>query len=126
MEKRSKKLLDQVRDIIRLKQYSIRTEQAYVSWIKRYIIFHKKRHPREMGKPEIEEFLTNLAVNLRVSSSTQNQAFNALLFLYRHVLNQDLPACINATRAKKTQRLPTVMTKQETKRVIGAMSALTG
>ena len=75
MEKRSKKLLDQVRDIIRFKQYSIRTEQAYVSWIKRYIIFHKKRHPREMGKPEIEEFLTNLAVNLRVSSSTQNQAF---------------------------------------------------
>ena len=122
MEKRSKKLLDQVRDIIRLKQYSIRTEQAYVSWIKRYIIFHKKRHPREMGKPEIEEFLTNLAVNLRVSSSTQNQAFNALLFLYRQVLNQDLPARINATRAKRTQRLPTVMTKQEAQRVIGAMS----
>ena len=122
MEKRSKKLLDQVRDIIRLKQYSIRTEQAYVSWIKRYIIFHNKRHPRELGKPEIEEFLTNLAVNLRVSSSTQNQAFNALLFLYRHVLNQDLPAGINATRAKRTQRLPTVMTKQEVRRVIGAMS----
>ncbi len=81
MEKPPKKLLDQVRELIRRKHYSIRTEQAYVLWIKRYILFHNKRHPRDMGKPEIEAFLTHLAVDLKVASSTQNQAFNALLFL---------------------------------------------
>ena len=110
MEPTSKKLLDQVRDAIRLKHYSIRTEEAYVSWIKRFILFHKKRHPLEMGAAEIEEFLTHLAVNENVAASTQNQALSALLFLYREVLHQDLVP-IDALRARKPKRLPTVLTK---------------
>jgi integron integrase len=122
MEKTPKKLLDQVSELIRRKHYSIRTEQAYVSWIKRFILFHKKRHPLEMGKKEIEDFLSHLAVNLKVSASTQNQAFNALLFLYQQVLNKDLPDTINASRAKKPKRLPTVMTKEQARKVISALS----
>jgi len=87
MHKRPKRrLLDQVRDAIRRKHYSIRTEEAYVYWIKRYIFFHNKRHPKEMGVPEIEAFLSHLAVNEHVAASTQNQALSALLFLYREVL----------------------------------------
>jgi len=89
-EQRPKKLLDQVRDAIRLKHYSIRTEEAYVSWIRRYILFHNKRHPTEMGAPQVEAFLTHLAVKDNVAASTQNQALSALLFLYRQVLHQDL------------------------------------
>ena len=104
-----KKLLDQVREVMRVKHYSIRTEKAYVDWIKRYIFFHRKRHPREMGAVEIEAFLTDLAVNGRVAASTQNQAFNALIFLYGKVLHQELGG-IDATRAKNPQRLPTVLT----------------
>ena len=118
------KLLDRVRRRIRLKGYSIRTERAYVSWIKRYILYHKKRHPQEMGKAEIERFLSHLAIKLNVSKSTQNQAFNALLFLYREVLEEDLPAGISAYRAKKSERLPTVMTKEETLKVISAMKGI--
>ena len=83
------KLLDRVRRRIRLKGYSIRTERAYVSWIKRYILFHDKRHPQDMGKDEIENFLSHLAIKQKVSKSTQNQAFNALLFLYREILEKD-------------------------------------
>ena len=86
----SKKLLDIVRDKIRVKHYSIKTEKSYVSWIKRYIFFHKLRHPNEMGKREIEQFLTHLAVERNVSPTTQNQAFNALLFLYEQVLGISL------------------------------------
>ena len=118
------KLLDRVRRRIRLKGYSIRTERAYASWIKRYILFHNKRHPQEMGKREIEGFLSHLAIKLNVSKSTQNQAFNALLFLYREVLEKDLPAGISAYRAKKPERLPTVMTKEETLKVISAMKGI--
>ena len=110
MEPTSKKLLDQVRDAIRLKHYSIRTEQAYVHWIKRYIFFHDVRHPAEMGTPEVEAFLTHLAVKENVAASTQNQALSALVFLYREVLHQDLGP-IDALRAKKPKRLPTVLTK---------------
>jgi len=106
-----KKLLDQVLDVIRLKHYSIRTEKAYVNWIRRYILFHNKRHPKEMGSREIEDFLTHLAVNERVDASTQNQAFNALLFLYREVLKVQLDDSIDAVRAKRPKRLPTVLTK---------------
>jgi Phage integrase, N-terminal SAM-like domain len=80
-----KKLLDRVRDAIRLKHYSYRTEQTYVQWIRRFILFHNKRHPQEMGVPEIEAFLTHLAVTENVAASTQNQAFSSLLFLYRDV-----------------------------------------
>jgi integron integrase len=124
MQDRPKKLLDQVRDLIRLKHYSIRTEKSYVSWIKRFIIYHNKRHPEDMREKEIEKFLTHLAVDLNVASSTQNQAFNALLFLYREVLNIDLKNTINAVRAKKPQRVPTVMTKSEALKVIGAMDGI--
>jgi integron integrase len=121
MEQRPKRLLDQVRDAVRLKHYSIRTEEAYVNWIKRYIVFHNKRHPAEMGAPEIEAFLTHLAVKETVAASTQNQAFSALLFLYREVLHQDLGP-IDALRAKRPRRLPTVLTKEETLRLIGCLS----
>jgi len=122
MTQRPKTLLDQVRDAIRLKHYSIRTEKAYVSWIKRYILFHTKRHPNEMGSAEIEAFLTYLAVDQHVAASTQNQALSALLFLYREVLRKELDLSINSVRAKKPKRLPTVLTKEEVRKVIGHLS----
>src|SRR5438552_7613274 len=84
------KLLDQVRETIRRKHYSIRTEEAYVDWIKRYIFFHNKRHPAEMAEPEIEQFLNHLAVQKKVAASTQNQALSALVFLYREVLDKEI------------------------------------
>jgi len=121
-KKGEKKLLDQVSDAIRRKHYSIRTEEAYISWIKRFILFHDVRHPLEMGATEIEEFLTHLAVDKNVAASTQNQAFSALLFLYREVLKKDLGGHVDYLRAKKPKRLPTVMTKEETLRVIGFLS----
>ncbi len=108
-----KKLLERVRDKIRLKHYSYRTEKTYVNWIKRYIFFHNKRHPKDMGEAEIEEFLTNLAVNQNVSSSTQNQTFYALLFLYREVLGIEFSKKINSVRAKSKTRIPTVLTRSE-------------
>lgn len=111
------KLLDQVRDRLRLKHYSLRTEQAYVGWIKRYIIFHNKRHPAEMGKLELETFLTSLAVERNVSASTQTQALSALLFLYKEVLGLEFPWLDSVTRAKKPVRLPTVLTADEVKRL---------
>ena len=116
-------LVNRVRDLIRLKHYSIRTEKSYLSWILRYIDFHNKRDPKEMANPEIEAFLSHLAVDLRVSASTQNQAFNALLFLYKEILKKELDNSIDAIRAKKPKRLPTVMTKEETLKVIGAIPA---
>jgi site-specific recombinase XerD len=118
IEPQPRKLLDQVWDVMRLKHYSYRTEQSYVDWIRRYILFHNKRHPKEMGSLEIEAFLTHLAVKERVAASTQNQAFSALLFLYRQVLRQELPTSINAIRAKPTRYLPTVLTKAEVKIVL--------
>lgn len=122
----SPRLLDQVRSRIRVKHYSIRTETAYVDWIKRFILFHGKRHPREMGAPEVEAFLTHLAVDRNVAASTQNQALAAILFLYREVLEQELPWLEGVTRAKKPQRLPTVLSRQEVDAVLGGMSGLTG
>jgi hypothetical protein len=106
-------LLERARHLIRLKHYSIRTEQSYLPWIQRYIVFHNSRDPMEMASQEVESFLSHLAVNLKVSASTQNQAFNALLFLYREVLNKKLEESINAIRAKKPQYLPTVKTLGE-------------
>jgi len=120
-QKRPRKLLDQVRDTIRRKHYSIRTEEAYVPWIKHFILFHDKRHPKEMGVPEVEAFLTHLAIDLNVAASTQNQALNALLFLYREVLHQPLDETIKAARAKRPKRLPTVLTHEEVRRVLEAM-----
>jgi len=115
------KLLDRVRHRIRLKGYSIRTEKTYVSWIRQFILFHGKQHPRDMGKPEIEAFLSYLVMKRNVASSTQNQAFNAILFLYNHVLDVDMPEDINALRSKKPVRVPTVMTREETIKLIGVM-----
>lgn len=112
------RLLDEVRDLIRLLHYSYRTEQSYLEWIKQYILFHQKRHPAEMGATEVSQFLTHLAVNRRVAASTQNQALAALLFLYRRVLKQDLPWLDNVERAKRPARLPVVLTKAEVKLVL--------
>jgi integron integrase len=118
------KLLDRMRDLLRTQHYSLRTEQAYVEWARRYILFHHKRHPKEMGVPEVEAFLTHLALERKVAASTQNQALSALLFLYREVLRQPLDP-VDAVRARKPERLPTVLTKSEAARVISAMSGTT-
>jgi len=107
------RLLDQLRDRLRLRHYSLRTEQAYVHWVKRYILFHGKRHPAEMGKAEVEAFLTHLAVERHVAASTQTQALSALLFLYKEVLGVELPWLSELTRAKRPARLPTVLTREE-------------
>lgn len=118
-----KTLLDRVSEIMRVMHYSIRTEEAYTQWIRRYILFHNKRHPREMGMTEIEAFLTDIAVNGKVAPSTQNQAFNALIFLYRKVLQLPLPESkINALRAEPKVNLPVVLTKEEVRRVILLMT----
>jgi len=107
------KLLTQVRELIRVRHYSRRTEQAYVHWIKQFIFFHNKRHPAEMGAPEVSAFLSHLAVDRQVAASTQNQALAAILFLYRNVLKQDLPWLEDVERAKKPARLPVVLTRDE-------------
>ena len=117
------KLLDQVRDKLRVKHYSIRTEQTYLDWIKRYIYFHGKRHQKEMDARDIEAFLTHLAVAGKVSASTQNQAKSALLFLYREVLEIKLSWLDNVTQAKAPKRLPVVLTISEVQAVL---SRLTG
>jgi integron integrase len=119
-----KKLLDQVRDVIRVKHYSYRTEETYVQWIRRYILFHNKRHPKEMGVPEIEAFLTHLAVQEHVAAATQNQAFSALLFLYKEVLCLPLDERIDAIRAKPSRKLPTVLTPEEVRSIILNMSGV--
>ena len=120
------KLLDQVRDRIRVKHYSIRTETQYVQWIKRFILFHGKRHPSELGAAEVEAFLTHLAVDGHVSASTQNQALSALLFLYKEVLAVDLPWLDNVVRAKRPQRLPVVLTRSEVRAVLVRMKGVHG
>jgi integron integrase len=108
-----RRLLDRVREEIRTRHYSIRTEEAYVHWIRRFILFHGKRHPSELGENEISEFLTHLAVERSVAASTQNQALNALLFLYRDVLGRDIGLLANLTRAKRPERLPVVLSRAE-------------
>jgi integron integrase len=118
------KLLDQVRAAIRLRHYSLRTEEAYVQWIKRFIFFHGKRHPLEMGVPEVSQFLSALAMKGHVSASTQNQALCALLFLYRHVLAQPLGGLDEVVRAKRPQRLPVVLTRQEVRALLGALDGV--
>jgi integron integrase len=118
------KLLDQVRDALRLRHYAIRTEQSYLDWIKRFILFHHKRHPNSMGVPEIEAFLSHLALQRNVAASTQNQARSALLFLYRHVLHQESLALDNVVQANKPQRLPSVLTRQEVQQVMEQLTGL--
>lgn len=115
------KLLDRVRNRIRAKHYSLRTEQTYLHWIKRFIVFNGKRHPKNMGAAEVEAFLSDLAVRLNVSASTQNLALSAILFLYREVLGIDLPWLSGVTRAKKPQRLPTVLSRNEVQRLLQAL-----
>jgi len=112
------KLLDQVRDAVRVRHYSIRTEDAYVNWIKRFILFHGKQHPRELDTAAVSAFLSHLAVDGRVSASTQNQALSALLFLYQKVLEIDLPLIGDVVRAKRPQRLPTVLSRSEVRALL--------
>jgi integron integrase len=112
------KLLDQVRQAIRSRHLSYNTEQAYVGWIKRYIFFHNKRHPKEMGESEIGRFLSSLATEAHVAASTQNQALNALLFLYNEVLEQKVGFIQGVVRAKRPSRLPVVLTREEVQRVL--------
>jgi len=118
------KLLDQVRDRIRVKHYSISTEKLYVQWIRRFILFNGKRHPAELGAAEVEAFLTHLAVDGNVSASTQNQALSALLFLYKEVLVMDLPWLENVVRAKRPVRLPVVLTRTEVRAVLVRMKGV--
>ena len=112
------RLLDRVRHAIETRHYSRRTEKAYIHWIKRYIFFHGKRHPAEMGAAEVAAFLTSLAVQEKVAASTQNQALSALLFLYREVLGIDLPWVDDVVRAKRPLHLPVVLTREEVRAVL--------
>jgi integron integrase len=118
------KLLDQVRDVIRRKHYSIRTEQAYIDWIKRFIIYHGKRHPGEMAEEEVAEFLTHLARDLNVAASTQNQALSALLFLYKEVLKHEIGWLQKVERAKKPPKLPVVLSRAEVKQIFGHLHSV--
>jgi len=106
-----------VRDVIRLKHFSIRTEQSYIHWIRRFILFHHKRHPRDMAETEVTEFLTHLARDGGVAASTQNQALSALLFLYKEVLKQEMGWLKGVERAKRPVRLPVVLTRDEVHKI---------
>jgi len=116
------KVLDQVREVMRYHHYSIRTEDAYVKWILGYIRFNGTRHPRDMGKPEIERFLSHLAVNRNVATSTQHQAMNAILFFYKHVLDMPLEDHIDAIRSRKRKMLPTVLSQSEIRLLFDCMN----
>jgi site-specific recombinase XerD len=115
---RPPRLLDRVREAVRARHYSRRTEKAYVAWIRRFILFHGKRHPREMGAAEVTQYLSALAVDGNVAASTQNQALSALLFLYREVLEQEMPWLDDIVRARRPVRLPVVLTRNEVRAVI--------
>ena len=120
-----KKLLDIVRDKIQFKHYSLSTERTYVHWIKCYIFFHKKKHPIDMGKNEIEEYLSSLAVEKNVSAGTQNQAFSAILFLYKEVLGVDVSEWnVQALRAQERKHIPVVLTKEEVGKVIANLNGI--
>lgn len=112
------RFLDQVRHAIRLKHYSIRTEEAYVQWIRRFIVFRGKRHPQELGREAVEAFLTHLAVDGKVAASTQNQALNALVFLYREIIGRDIGLLQDVVRAKRPTRVPTVLSVSEVTAVL--------
>ena len=115
-------LSDVVRDRIRAKHYSLRTENAYLQWIRRFVRYHRGRHPRDMGGPEVQAFLTSLATERRVAAPTQNQALAAILFLYRHVLELELPWLDNVVRARKSQHVPVVLSRDEVARVLGLLT----
>ena len=122
----SPKLLDRMRAEIRVRHYSIRTEEAYVDWARRFILFNNKRHPKELGAAEVRDFLSHLAVDRNVAASTQNQAKSALLFLYREVLHIQLPWLDEVIAAKMSKRLPVVLTQTETRHLLNAMSGTMG
>jgi integrase len=115
------RLLDEMRRVLRLKHYSLRTEAVYVGWVRRFVLFHGKRHPRDMGGEEVEQFLSGLAVQGEVAASTQNQALSALLFLYRDVLGAELPWLDGVIRAKRPSRVPTVLSRDEVARALACM-----
>lgn len=119
------KLLDQVRDVIRRKHFSIRTEEAYTNWIRRFILFHGKRHPRDMAEAEVTEFLTHLAREGKVAALTQNQALSALLFLYKEVMKQEIGWLDGVERAKKPARLPVVLTRDEVHKIFAHLHGTT-
>jgi integron integrase len=116
------KLLEQVRQAIRTRHYSYMTEKAYVHWIRRFILFHNKRHPAEMAEAEIGQFLSSLATNSHVAASTQNQALNAILFLYREILNKEIGYVNGVVRAKRPHRLPVVLTRQEVRSILSCLN----
>lgn len=116
------KLLDQVRTSIRVKHFTLSTEKAYVAWIRRFILFHNKRHPKYMGEREIRQFISHLAVDTRISASTQTVALSALLFLYREVLKKELPYVANIERARRSKRLPVVFTRDEVQTVLAGLN----
>ncbi|MDT8442069.1 MAG: integron integrase [Desulfuromonadales bacterium] len=116
------KLLDQLRSALRVRHYSKRTEQTYCYWVRKFIVFHRLRHPAEMGEPEINAFLSHLAVKEKVSASTQNQALSALLYLYRHVLGRSVGDLGDVVRARRPKRLPVVLTVDEAKAVLGQLT----
>jgi integrase len=118
------RLLDRVREAVRTRHYSRRTEKAYIHWVKRYIFFHGKRHPAEMGAPEVSAFLTSLAVQGKVAPSTQNQALSALLFLYREVFAVELPWLDDVVRAKRPLHLPVVLTRDEVRAVLQGLDGV--
>lgn len=120
------KLLDQVREAIQVRHFSRRTEEAYIGWIRRFVLFHNKRHPSELGAVEIRAFLSHLATRRSVAASTQNQAFSALLFLYRHVLEKPFPELDDVVRAKRPARLPSVFTPEEARRILMQMKGVNG
>lgn len=120
------KLLDRMRAALRVRHYSLATERTYIGWVRRFIHFHRLRHPADMGAPEVEAFLSGLATELHVAASTQNQAMHAILFLYREVLGVALPWLDNITRAKTARRLPTVLTRDETAALLRHVSGTAG
>lgn len=115
------KLLDQVRLALRVRHYSLRTEHTYVQWIRRYILFHKKRHPIDMGAPEVNDFLSDLALDKRVAASTQNQALCAILFLYKRVLHRDIGSLGEVVRARRPRKIPVVLTREEVRNVMSRL-----
>ena len=114
-------LLALTRERMRTRHLALRTEQAYLQWLERYVAFHERRHPRELGAPEVEQFLTHLAVHRKVSAATQNQALQALLFIYRHVLDIELPWLDNITRASHDRKLPVVLTREEVRALLAQL-----
>lgn len=123
---KAERLMDQVREVLRYHHYAYKTEQSYVHWILRYIRFHNKQHPKELGRREIEAFLSDLAMNKNVAVSTQNLAFNAIIFLYKRVLHIEIEGNIRAVRSNKSARIPVVLTQQEISAILAKVSGISG